>query len=1019
MNNKPLVWNLILIFALLAIVNIIGSWNEHDHPRAQQGVLDLRGWSEYGHDVIGLNGEWAYYPGVLLTGANDAEQVPNTRLYYVPGELQHSLSTFFRGTAIGYGTYRLQVKLDREAGLQAFHVQLIRNAHRLYVNGELIGSSGETAETADHYRGEVKPYVAYKDIQSDTFEVFVQVANFDHSTSGGMIQAIQLGPPDLVNQERQLTVAMEFGVIVLFGFFALFFGVIHFQDKSNGWIYLSVFFCCTIGVMMLQGSRLILKIWPGLPLQVFITSHWICTIGIIVGMFMFVCSRYETRFYAQVKNSLLISSGVIALCVLLLPLPISTRLLPVWVVVVCCEYCYVLFVLIRGLQRRDRQSVYEFWAFCLFLALAILNLMRLFGLSESDTWYFSQVIGFSVSISMLIFLQFFQVYQNTKTLSLELKRMDQFNNEYMSGISEQIRTPLHSMISIANARLHADDGMTPEQTHDWRLITAVGWTTGNMAADLHDFSRIREQQIRLQLRPVHVYAVLDEVIERLAYMSLNGEVRLVNGIDPTTPSILADEQRLNQIFTSLLRYALQVTRSGTIVVEAAPTEQSVEVRIHMQGSGMTKDARARLARSLNNDPFTHPVILASGGFGLYLVHALVTLHKGHVNVRSDSSGGVTVLLAFPVALDIQVGPIHPVSKPSDPYEGDTRSLALTQEKGPYVADILLVDDDDLNVKVILTLLTLDHYRVTVVRDGREALRMAQQMQHVDLVIVDRTLPELSGLDVCRRIREKFSLYELPILLLTSAGYPDHAIAASEAGANDFLTKPVEASELRVRVRTLLQMKRSVTERIRMELAFLQAQIKPHFLFNTLNSIAALSKRQPEQMTELLVEFGHYLQESFRFDNSEPLIAFERELRLVKSFLHIEKVRFEDWLTFDLDISVEQFQLPPLTIQPLVENAVRHGIMARADGGHVQLRVWQEERHIWIAVKDNGVGMSAETLARVRSIQSSGGIGIPNIEGRLNQLFGHGLTIRSEPGQGTEIQFKLPIEKVGFHERYTG
>ncbi|MDF2658443.1 MAG: arcB 2 [Paenibacillus sp.] len=72
--------------------------------------------------------------------------------------------------------------------------------------------------------------------------------------------------------------------------------------------------------------------------------------------------------------------------------------------------------------------------------------------------------------------------------------------------------------------------------------------------------------------------------------------------------------------------------------------------------------------------------------------------------------------------------------------------------------------------------------------------MAQQMQHVDLVIVDRTLPELSGLDVCRRIREKSSLYELPILLLTSAGYPDHAIAANEAGANDFLTKHSHLSD---------------------------------------------------------------------------------------------------------------------------------------------------------------------------------------------------------------------------------
>ncbi len=183
--------------------------------------------------------------------------------------------------------------------------------------------------------------------------------------------------------------------------------------------------------------------------------------------------------------------------------------------------------------------------------------------------------------------------------------------------------------------------------------------------------------------------------------------------------------------------------------------------------------------------------------------------------------------------------------------------------------------------------------------------------------------------------------------------------------------------------------------------------------NTLNSIASLSRSEPDRMASLLNEFGQYLRESFRFESSEPLITFERELALVRSYLHIEKVRFEDWLSYQIEISTTtDFLIPPLTLQTLVENAIRHGIMQQAEGGHVLIRVYRTDEHVCVAVEDDGVGIAADVLEHLFTDSLSGGIGLKNIERRLRQLFGQGLRINSAQGTGTEILIRLPLEKVG-------
>ena len=192
-------------------------------------------------------------------------------------------------------------------------------------------------------------------------------------------------------------------------------------------------------------------------------------------------------------------------------------------------------------------------------------------------------------------------------------------------------------------------------------------------------------------------------------------------------------------------------------------------------------------------------------------------------------------------------------------------------------------------------------------------------------------------------------YEKSKMLLTApAGERPDAIFVSGvtgflAGANDYVKKPADAWELKARVRSLLQLKTSFEERLRMESAWLQSQIRPHFLYNTLNSIAALAAIDIEKMLTLLYEFSNYLRLSFDFKNASPLVDLEHELSLVRSYIYIEQERFGDRIKVEWEVDEGiSIRVPPLSIQPLVENAVKHGLMSRSRGGTVSIVIRRQE-----------------------------------------------------------------------------
>jgi sensor histidine kinase YesM len=192
-----------------------------------------------------------------------------------------------------------------------------------------------------------------------------------------------------------------------------------------------------------------------------------------------------------------------------------------------------------------------------------------------------------------------------------------------------------------------------------------------------------------------------------------------------------------------------------------------------------------------------------------------------------------------------------------------------------------------------------------------------------------------------------------------------------------------------------------------------SQIQPHFLFNTLNDIRFLYREAPGQAEEALVSFTRYLRENMDSLNQKDLVPLMQELNHVQNFINIEKMRFGDRLKVNLEIGSSQFFVPVLTIQPLMENAIRHGVMEKSEGGTVTVRTYEDVHDFIIVVKDDGVGFDPSAILEDGRTHN----GIKNVRTRLRIMCGGSLEIMSRIGEGTSIIIHIPKERQ--NENYRG
>ena len=1005
---------LAIIVSFLGLPPLINPANTAS-PIAHQGILDLRHYDFDKNDPVRLDGEWEFVSGQLVSSSYFDEHSNTLAYVSVPSLWKKYIIQKQSVPLYHRATYRLKVKLNHNNQILGIKTSNIRMSNSIYINGNLIGQSGIPKDN-DSYVAQNTPYVAYFHTSTDVAEIIIQVANFDYASGGGIIGSIYLGNEKSISSLREKSVAYDWIMIsslLIMGVYFLGF-YLHLR-KDIHLLFFSLFCFAMVLYSATHGEKLLYNLSPQLSYELFERFQMVSSN--LLGFFLLLYYHFSLRQFSSQKFVRFISGiGGLLLVSLVLPISIHSRLQPLYSIYLLLIFLYLIYIQIKAISRKVTGAMYLVSGSLVLVMYFIVGTLNVLGNIDLTSLPPALPFVYLLMLSLFMAHRFADTFQKNEELSSLLLQSDKFKDEFLAKTSHEFRTPLHGIIAIVQSMLsHSNrDTLTTDQSNKLSLVVDIAQRLSYLVNDILDLSKLKQGELQVAVKNVDLYSTAYVLSEIFSYM-ISKDITIRLFVPRDLPNVKADEERLRQILYNLMNNAVTYTHKGTIDILAREEDGFLVVSIKDTGEGIAADHLMMIFEPFQQ--YSASQRNAGGvGLGLNITKQLVELQGGQIWVESEIGMGSTFHFTLPVAP--QTGRIEktysepiPVFSPSHP----ARTFPYVTGE-PAGKKIMIADDDHTNLQVLVNALQTEGYYIIAVDHGQSVLEQLEKHADIDLILLDIMMPEISGYEVCRKIRETYSLSELPVLMLTAAILPEDMVAAFQSGANDFLHKPLDLTELKTRMRNLMMMKESARTAIKMEVAFLQAQIKPHFLYNVLNSILSLSYINIEESRKLITNFATFLRESFVFSNTDQLVPLHKELSLLQSYVEIEKARFPEKLQFQLVREKHlDGMIPPLLLQPIVENAIRHGIMKKAGHGNVSLTITQNRKHLIFQILDNGVGMTDEQIEQLihhhQPDHNLTGVGLRNIMKRIKQYSGASLTITSEEQVGTMITITFPHIKL--------
>ncbi|MDR1485506.1 MAG: response regulator [Planctomycetaceae bacterium] len=398
-----------------------------------------------------------------------------------------------------------------------------------------------------------------------------------------------------------------------------------------------------------------------------------------------------------------------------------------------------------------------------------------------------------------------------------LNRLNELKDEFMANTSHELRTPINGIIGIVESMIDGATGsLTQEQKFNLALVANSGKRLSNLVNDILDFTKLKNKEIILQIKPVDLKTIVDTVIILSKPLIKGKELTLVNEIDSSLPIVDADENRMQQILYNLLGNAIKFTDKGKVCVSAAVQDDLIAVSVSDTGIGIPEDEFDRIFESFEQVDGSTSREYGGTGLGLSITKKLVELHGGTVNVESKVGEGSNFTFTMPLSkttretINLNREKQKSIIDMEDFAVADKvleNSRERDKEKGNY--EVLVVDDEPVNIQVLKNFLSIRDYSVSSAYNGTDALELIKSGKKIDLILLDVMMPKMSGYEVCSNLREKYSLFDLPILMLTAKNQIRDVLLGFQSGANDYIEKPFDKEELLARIKTHLELKSAI------------------------------------------------------------------------------------------------------------------------------------------------------------------------------------------------------------------
>ncbi|MCB9296702.1 MAG: response regulator [Lewinellaceae bacterium] len=409
------------------------------------------------------------------------------------------------------------------------------------------------------------------------------------------------------------------------------------------------------------------------------------------------------------------------------------------------------------------------------------------------------------------FVQQRKLAEIEKQRAERLEEIDQLKDQFLANTSHELRTPLNGIIGIAEWLYEKREEASPEILRDnLSVVISAGKRLNNLVNDIMDFSRLRNAELQLHPKPLHLRSLVDVILRINLPLTRGKSLQLANEVPAGLPPALADEGRLQQILQNLVSNAIKFSDKGAITVSARETGGALEVSIRDEGIGIPKEKQEFIFQAFQQGDGSTAREYEGTGLGLSITRHLIELHGGKIWLESEPGKGTVFYFTLPVSdaqpaateeeVKVNARPLYASNGEEESRPGPAAPVPAGQR-----IRILVVDDEPINQHVLKNHLNPDYYAVTTAMNGEQALAALQSGEPFDLVLLDIMMPRMSGYEVCERIREQFLPSELPIIMVTAKNLVKDLVMGLDTGANDYLAKPFTRDEFLARVKTQLNL----------------------------------------------------------------------------------------------------------------------------------------------------------------------------------------------------------------------
>ena len=396
--------------------------------------------------------------------------------------------------------------------------------------------------------------------------------------------------------------------------------------------------------------------------------------------------------------------------------------------------------------------------------------------------------------------------EEAERLNDRLQQVDKLKDQFLANTSHELRTPLQGIIGLSESLAERVDQQ--DQQEDLSMIISSGKRLSSLVNDILDLSKLKNFDIDLVQKPLSLHALTDIVLRNNAPLVRGKALELINAVSPDLPATFADENRLQQVLYNLVGNAIKFTETGHVKVDASEKDGSLEVSVEDTGIGIPENKRESIFQEFQQGDGSVSREFAGTGLGLSISKQLVELHGGKMWVESTVGKGSVFFFTLPLSTEkaSTLSAVAGRAQPALPVSDAALKPETALNAGEKV-HILVVDDEPINQRVLKNHLASEHFRLTQVLNGEEALRALDSGENFDLVLLDIMMPRMSGYEVCQKIRERHLPSELPVIMITAKNQIQDIVQGLSYGANDYLPKPFHKDELLARIKTQVDLHR--------------------------------------------------------------------------------------------------------------------------------------------------------------------------------------------------------------------